>query len=66
MQKFIEEIIEKNPMRHVVIKGNAMRIDKKLIKPEDFKKLVETEAKKIEERNNKTRPAEFAEEVQDN
>lgn len=32
---------------------------------EDFKKLVETEAKKIEERNNRTRPGEFTEEVQD-
>lgn len=31
---------------------------------EDFKKLVETEAKKIEEQNNRTRPGEFTEEVQ--
>lgn len=33
---------------------------------EDFKSLVEAEAKKIEERNNRTRSAEFREEVQNN
>jgi len=33
---------------------------------EDFRKLVEVEAKRIEERNNKTRPGEFTEEVSDN
>lgn len=31
---------------------------------EDFKKMVEIEAKKIEEQNKRTRPAEFTEEVQ--
>ncbi len=30
---------------------------------EDFRKMVEIEAKKIEEKNNRTRPAEFTEEV---
>jgi len=32
---------------------------------EDFKNMVEVEAKKIEERNNRTRQAEFKEEVRD-
>jgi len=32
---------------------------------QDFKQMVEAEAKKIEERNNRTRPAEFKEEVRE-
>ena len=32
---------------------------------EDFQKMVEIEAKKIEERNNRTRQGEFTEEIQD-
>ena len=32
---------------------------------QDFRQMVEAEAKKIEERNNRTRPAEFTEEVSD-
>ena len=33
---------------------------------EDFRKMVDVEAKKIEEQNNRTRPAEFTEEVPNN